>query len=83
MGVQVCCTKQWILVLSTEITRRRRVQSKVVVVELWEFIHLATCMAVGIPGNAYLSQARMTSMTWAMGMAPQRKGNQPIGCSSG
>ena len=41
-GAQVCCIKWWILVPSTEITRRMRVQSKAMVSVVWAFIYLTT-----------------------------------------
>ena len=44
---------------NAKITRRRWVQSRAMAIEVWEFIHLATCLAVGIPGHAYVNYARM------------------------
>ena len=75
MGAQVRCIRWWILVPSAETTRRRSIQSRAMVAEVWAFIHLATCMPIGIPSHAYFSHARMASTAWTTGMAPLKEVN--------
>ena len=63
------------MVTNLETTRRRSIQSRAKVAEVWVFIHLATYMAIGIPSHLYFSHAKIASIVWATGMAPLKEGN--------
>ena len=77
--MRVPCIRRWIFVPSAETTRRRSIQSRAVVVEVWAFIHLATYMAIGIPSHTYFSHATIASTAWTMGMATLKKGTSHLG----